>query len=112
MVNSNLQEEIHNLAQPIEQKNKNRKPPSTFKVITRTDGSFDVSEIRAGLVQVHVLPKTVIEAERILNPNMEDGKGIPAGILAPEIHEPDTRVVSIKLGKVTYFNNMDDIHRG
>ena len=103
---------IHNLAQPIEQKNKNRKPPSTFKVITRTDGSFDVSEIRAGLVQVHVLPKNVIEAERILNPNMEDGKGIPAGILVPEIHEPDTRVVSIKLGKVTYFNNMDDIHRG
>ena len=103
---------IHNLAQPIEQKNKNRKPPSTVKVMTRTDGSFDVSEIRAGLVQVHVLPKSVIEAEKNLNSNMEDGKGIPAEIMTPEIHEPDTRVVSIKIGKVTYFNNEDDIHVG
>lgn len=103
---------IHNIAQPIEQKNKNRKPPSTVKVITRTDGSFDVSEIQTGLVQVHVLPKTLIAAEKVLNPNMETGKGIPVEIMAPENHETDTQVVSIKIGKVTYFNNVDDIHVG
>ncbi|MCG9127579.1 hypothetical protein JT359_08280 [Candidatus Poribacteria bacterium] len=92
--------------QPIEQKNKDRKQPSTVKVITRKDGSFDVSNVPTGFVQVYVPPESVMESEKLLNSKLTPGKGIPAELILHGISEPDATVVSTKIGNITYFNNV------
>ena len=78
---------------------------SLSKGETDSTGAFTVSDIQPGLVQLSVLPAPLLDAFEMFDPE----KFPPEGEVPPELmrhvhHEPDKKIFSIQVGKVTFFN--------
>ena len=85
-------------------------PASLSKGETDSVGAFTVSDIQPGLVQLIALPAPLLDAFEMFDPERFPPEGeIPPELMRHGSHEPDKRIYSIQVGKVTFFN-MGDHH--
>ena len=87
-------------------------PRTESKVQTDSDGAFVVSNIQPGLVQLGAGPNIPLDKLEMLDnmynseefPSMEE---IPHELMRLSWRRPDRRIISIQVGKVTFFNEGD-----
>ena len=80
-------------------------PASLSKGETDSAGVFTVSDIQPGLVQLIALPAPLLDAFEMFDPERFPPEGeIPPEWMRHGSHEPDKKIFSIQVGKVTFFN--------
>ena len=87
-------------------------PRAVPKVQTDSDGAFAVSNIQPGLVQLSAGPDIPLDKLEMLEdmynseefPSMEE---MPHELMRLSWRRPDKRILSIQVGKVTFFNTGD-----
>ena len=87
-------------------------PRTVSKVQTDSDGAFAVSNIQPGLVQLSAGPNIPLDKLEMLEdmynseefPSVEE---IPHELMRLSWREPDKRIFSIQIGKVTFFSEGD-----
>ena len=85
-------------------------PASLSKGETDSAGAFTISDIQPGLVQLIALPGIPIDPFEMFDPEKFPPEGeIPPELMRHGSHEPDKKIFSIQVGKVTFFN-MGDHH--
>ena len=85
-------------------------PASLSKGETDSAGAFTISDIQTGLVQLIALPGIPIDPFEMFDPEKFPPEGeIPPELMRHGSHEPDKKIFSIQVGKVTFFN-MGDHH--
>ena len=86
-------------------------PRTTVRVETDSDGIFTVANIQPGLVQLNAVSSAMLEAfERIDPEKIRQGAAIPAEFMRMERLEPDMKILSLQIGKVTFFYDTEDPH--
>ena len=79
--------------------------PSLSTGETDSAGAFTVSDIQPGLVQLSALPARLLDAFEMFDPERFPPEGeIPPELMGHIHHEPDKKIFSIQVGKVTFFN--------
>ena len=80
-------------------------PASLAKGETDSVGAFTVSDIQPGLVQLIALPDIPLDMFEMFDPERFPPEGeIPPELMRHGSHEPDKKIFSIEVGKVTFFN--------
>ena len=80
-------------------------PASLAKGETDSAGAFTISDIQTGLVQLIALPAPLLDAFEMFDPERFPPEGeIPPEWMRHGSHEPDKKIFSIQVGKVTFFN--------
>ena len=83
-------------------------PRTTVRVETDSDGAFTAANIRPGLVQLNVMPSAMLEAFEKVDPEkIRRGEQVPPELMRIMRLEPDKRVLSIQVGKVTFFSHTE-----
>ena len=78
---------------------------SLFKGQTDSMGAFTVSDIQPELVQLIALPDIPLDTFEMFDPERFPPEGeIPLELMRLGSREPDKRIFSIQVGKVTFFN--------
>jgi hypothetical protein len=84
-------------------------PRTMTKVKTDADGTFTVANIQPGLVQLNVLPSAVLDAFEMVDPEkIRQGEQIPPELMMLGRLEPDKKILSLQVGKVTFFYNTEE----
>ena len=79
--------------------------PSLSTGETDSTGAFTVSDIQPGLVQLSALPAPLLDAFEMFDPERFPPEGeVPPELMGHIHHEPDKKIFSIQVGKVTFFN--------
>lgn len=80
-------------------------PTSLSKGETDSAGTFTISNIQPGFVQLIALPNLPVDPFEMLDPERfpPDGE-ISLELIGHIHHEPDKKIFSIQVGKVTFFN--------
>ena len=85
-------------------------PRMAVNVETDSDGTFRVANIRPGLVQLNAASRVMLKAfERVDPEKIRQGAEVPPEFMRPDLFEPDMKILSIQIGKVTFFYN-DERH--
>ena len=80
----------------------------TVKVKTDADGSFSVADIQPGLVQLNAASDAMFEAFEKVDPEkIRQGEQIPPEFMRLGQLEPDKKILSIQIGKVTFLYNTE-----
>ena len=80
-------------------------PASLSKGETDSAGAFTISNIQPGLVKLIALPDLPVDPFEMLDPERFPSDGeIPPELMGHIHHEPDKKIFSIQVGKVTFFN--------
>ena len=83
-------------------------PRATVPVETDSDGTFTATNIQPGLVQLNVIPGATLDAFEKIDPEkIRQGEQVPPKMLRPGSLEPDKRIISIEVGKSTFFNHTE-----
>lgn len=83
-------------------------PRMTVKAETDADGTFTVANIRPGLVQLNAASGAMFEAFEKIDPEkIRQGEQIPPELMRFERLEPDKKILSIQIGKVTFLYNSE-----
>ena len=79
-------------------------PRTISTVKTDPDGAFTVTNIQPGLVQLNAVSSAMLNAFEKVDPEqIRQGAPIPPELMQFERLEPDIEIVSIQIGKVTFF---------
>ena len=79
-------------------------PRTTTRVQTDSDGTFSVANIRPGLVQLNAVPSAALDAFDKIDPEkIRRGEQPPPELRHLGRLEPDKKILSIQVGKVTFF---------
>ena len=85
-------------------------PRTTTRAQTNPDGTFTVTNIQPGLVQLNAVSSTMLDAfERIDPEKIREGAEVPPEFMRLGRLESDKQIRSIQVGKVTFFYNTEDI---
>ena len=81
-------------------------PRTTVRAETDSDGTFTVANVRPGLAQLNVIPSAILDAFEKVDPEKtRQGEQIPPELMRLMNLEPDKRITSIQIGKITFFNH-------
>ena len=79
-------------------------PRMTVSVETDSDGTFSLANIRPGLVQLNAASRTMVKAFEGIDPEkIRQGAAIPPEFMRMDRLEPDMKILSLQIGKVTFF---------
>ena len=79
-------------------------PRTMSKVKTDPDGTFTVTNIQSGLVQLNAVSSDTLDAIENLDPEkIRQGEQIPQELMRIDRLESDMEILSIQIGKVTFF---------
>ena len=94
----------------------NRRPPEgmegrpTISVETKLGGTFTMDNIHPGLVQLNAVSGAMVKAFEGVDPEkIRQGAEIPPEFMRMDRLEPDMNILSLQIGKVTFFYN-DERH--
>ncbi len=83
-------------------------PRTTVRVETDSDGTFSVANIQPGLVQLNVIPSVILEAFEKIDPEKRrQGEQVPPELMRRMRLDPDKRIISIQVGKITFFDHTE-----
>ena len=86
-------------------------PRTTTKAQTDPDGTFTVTNIQPGLVQLNAVSSAMLEAfERVDPGKIREGAEVPPEFMRLGRLEPDKKILSLQVGKVTFFYNTEEHH--
>ena len=94
----------------LEDQNQEGKPRAISRAKTDAEGAFSVTNIQPGTVQIHAVPKAMLDAMEKGVPNLPpevqqnlppEVQRIPMGLMHPGNRESE--ILSIRLNKVTFF---------
>ncbi|MCG9130333.1 hypothetical protein J5I95_01490 [Candidatus Poribacteria bacterium] len=76
----------------------------TVRVKTDADGVFTAANIRPGLVQINLIPGEILDAFEKIDPEkIRQGERPPPELMRLGMLESDKQILSIQVGKVTFF---------
>lgn len=94
--------------EPPEGVNLQGMPRHPSVVRTGVDGTFTVTGIRPGFIQLEVLPDTPQDMAEMSDPEeMQDGEQGPPELIHRGPLEPDKTIFAIQIGKVIVFNTAE-----
>ena len=80
-------------------------PRPSVRVKTDADGVFTAANIRPGLVQINVIPSALLDPFEKIDPEkIHQGEQPPPQLRRFGRLESDTEILSIQIGKVTFFS--------
>ena len=80
-------------------------PASLPRAETDSAGAFTISDIQPGLIQLIALPAPLLDAFEMFDPERFPPEGaIPPELMSRGGLHPDKKILSIQVGKVTFFN--------
>ena len=83
-------------------------PRTTSRVKTDPDGTFTATNIHPGLIQLNVVSSDALDAIEKFDPEkIRQGAQIPQGLMRFGRLEPDMEILSIQIGKVTFFSKSE-----
>lgn len=83
-------------------------PRTTSRVKTDPDGTFTAINIQPGLVQLNAASSATLDAIEKLDPEkIRQGAQIPQELMRFDRLEPDMEILSIQIGKVTFFSKSE-----
>ena len=86
-------------------------PRTTTKAQTNPDGTFTVTNIQPGLVQLNAVSSAMLEAFEMMDPDeIQEGGEVPPEFMRLGRLEPDKKILSLQVGKVTFFYNTEEPH--
>ena len=86
-------------------------PRTTIKAKTNPDGTFSVANIPPGLVQLNAVSSAMLDAFEMMDPEKIREEGaVPPEFMRLERLEPDKKILSLQVGKVTFFYDTEEIH--
>ena len=86
-------------------------PRTTIKGQTNPDGTFSIANIPPGLVQLNAVSSAMLEAFEIFDPEkIREGGAVPPEFMRLSRLEPDKKVLSLQVGKVTFFYDTEEPH--
>ena len=92
----------------LEDQNQEGKPRAMSKAKTDAEGAFSVTNIQPGTVQIHAVPKAMLDVMEKDAPNLppelqQNLQRIPMELMHPGRRESEIQILSIRLNKVTFF---------
>ena len=86
-------------------------PRTTTKAKTHPDGTFTVTNIQPGLVQLNAVSSAMLEALEMMDPDkIQEGGEIPPEFMRLERLEPDKQILTLQVGQVTFFYDTEEFH--
>ena len=86
-------------------------PRTTTKAQTNPDGTFTVTNIQPGLVQLNAVSSAMLDAFEMMDPDkIREGGEVPPEFMRLGRLEPDKKILSLQVGKVTFFYNTEEPH--
>ncbi len=86
-------------------------PRTTTRVQTDSDGTFSATNIQPGLVQLNAVPSAALDAFDKIDPEkIHRGEQMPPELMHLSRLESDKKILSIQVGKVTFFSNTEEHH--
>ena len=86
-------------------------PRTTTKAQTNPDGTFTVANIQPGLVQLNAVSSAMLDAFEEIDPEkIRQGEQPPPEFMRLGRLEPDTKILSLQVGKVTFFYDTEEHH--
>lgn len=86
-------------------------PRTTTKAQTNPDGTFTVTNIQPGLVQLNAVSSDMLEAFEKIDPEkIREGAEVPPEFMRFGRLESDKKILSLQIGKVTFFYNTEEPH--
>ena len=83
-------------------------PRTTSRVKTEIDGTFTAANIHPGLIQLNVVSSAALDAIEKFDPEkIRQGEQIPQELMQFGRLEPDMEILSIQMGKVTFFSKRE-----
>ncbi len=82
-------------------------PRASVRVETDSDGTFTAANIQPGLVQLNVVPSVLLDAFEKIGPERIRQGEVPPELMRLWTLEPDKRILSIQVGKITFFNHTE-----
>ncbi|MCY3739690.1 MAG: lectin-like protein [Candidatus Poribacteria bacterium] len=83
-------------------------PRTTSQVKTDADGTFTATNIQPGLVQLNAVSSATLDAIEKFDPEkIRQGAQIPQELMRFDRLEPDMEILSIQIGKVTFFSKSE-----
>ena len=83
-------------------------PRTTNRVKTDSDGTFTVTNIQPGLIQLKAVSGTALDAFEKIDPEkIRQGEQIPQELMRFDRLEPGMEILSIQIGKVTFFSKSE-----
>ncbi|MYB93819.1 hypothetical protein F4054_21560 [Candidatus Poribacteria bacterium] len=86
-------------------------PRTTTKAQTNPDGTFTVTNIQPGLVQLNAVSSAMLEAFEMMDPDkIQEGGEVPPEFMRLGRLEPDKKILTLQVGKVTFFYDTEEFH--
>ena len=86
-------------------------PRTTTKAQTNPDGTFTVPNIPPGLVQLNAVSSAMLDAFEEIDPEkIRQGEQPPPEFMRLGRLEPDKKILSLQVGKVTFFYDTEEFH--
>ena len=86
-------------------------PRATTKAQTNPDGTFTVTNIQPGLVQLNAVSSAMLDAfERVDPEKIREEGAVPPEFMRLGRLEPDKKILSLQVGKVTFFYDTEEPH--
>lgn len=86
-------------------------PRTTTKAQTNPDGTFTVTNIPPGLVQLNAVSSAMLEAFEMMDPDkIQEGGEVPPEFMRLGRLEPDKKILTLQVGKVTFFYDTEEFH--
>ena len=86
-------------------------PRTTTKGQTNPDGTFTVANIQPGLVQLNAVSSAMLDAFEKIDPEkIDQGEQVPPEFMRLGSLEADTKILSLQVGKVTFFYDTEEFH--
>lgn len=83
-------------------------PRTTSRVKTDPDGTFTAINIQPGLVQLNAVSSATLDAIEKFDPEkIRQGEQVPQELMRFGRLEPDMEILSIQIGKVTFFSKSE-----
>ena len=84
-------------------------PRTTTKAQTNPDGTFTVTNIQPGLVQLSAVSSAMLDAFEEIDPEkIRQGEQPPPEFMRLGRLEPDKKILSLQVGKVTFFYDTEE----
>ena len=95
--------------EPAEGVNLPGMPRTPSVVRTDADGTFTVTGIQPGFIQLEAIPDTPQDMAEMFDPEeMPEGEQVPPELIHRGPLEPDKTIFSIQIGKVIVFNSAEE----
>ena len=86
-------------------------PRATTKAQSNPDGTFTATNIHPGLVQLNAVSSDMLDAFEKIDPEkIRQGEQPPPEFMRVGRLEPDTKILSLQVGKVTFFYDPEEFH--